>query len=271
MRRAWLKFSLVTRLLSTGFLSMANLTSRAAAPQFKLQPPSVYFADPKSRALLDAALAGDLARAHKAVADGADPNDEGPKDNPYNRLRLLHFAIAADNRLAVRTLMMVGADAQLDTLGGSGPALLFSITLDKPELLAEMLSVKPVATLTPHALDTVLFESITRDRPRCLAVLLKAGAPIDHQDEAGYTLLMRALTAEDFDLAQWLIEQGASVTAHGRDNTAAYLIQFLLQKSTPGTPRYGILMHLKEMAAAGGAVFPARSPKELREERKKVG
>lgn len=250
---------------------MANLTARAAAPQFKLQASTVYFSDPKARALLDAAFAGDLARAQQAVADGADPNAEGPRDNPYNRLRLLHFAIAADNRLAVRTLMLVGADAQLDTLGGSGPALLFAITLDKPELLAEMLAVKPISALTPHALDTVLFESITRDRPRCLAVLLKAGAPIDHQDEAGYTLLMRALTAEDFDLALWLIEQGASVTAHGRDNTAAYLIQFLLQKSAPGTARYSVLMQLKALAAARGTVFPAKSPKELREARQKLG
>ncbi len=74
-------------------------TNANAAPSFKLKPPQFYFADNQTQALLAAAMAGDITKAKKLVAGGANPNDEGPRDNPYNRLRLLHYAIAANNWL----------------------------------------------------------------------------------------------------------------------------------------------------------------------------
>ncbi len=53
-------------------------TTAHAQIKFDLQPPTYYFNNPASLALLQAALHGDQAKARELVADGANPNDEGP-------------------------------------------------------------------------------------------------------------------------------------------------------------------------------------------------
>ena len=161
-----------------------------------------------SRALLNAVLAGDIAKAKEAIARGASPDAEGPKDNPYNHLRLLHYAIAAGSVPGIRTLLAVGANAELDTLGGAGLPLLFAETLDKPELLSLMLDLRSVDTLLPRTKKLLMFHAVSEGRPQCLAVVMKHGVPIDYPDDAGQTVFMRALDAQDYDLAKWLMEQG---------------------------------------------------------------
>jgi len=85
---------------------MFNLFSSAhAAPQFKLKPIDYYFSDPRVQGLLQAALDGNQPFAQQWVNQGANPNEEGPQNTPYNRLRLLHYAIAAENVQALRILV----------------------------------------------------------------------------------------------------------------------------------------------------------------------
>ena len=243
------------------------LPTNPPAPKFKLQPPATYFPDAPTQALLAAALAGDLVAAKRAVAAGASPDAEGPPDNPYNRLRLLHYAIAADSAVGIRTLMAVGADPELRVEGGAGRPLLFAETLDKPEALGLMLDLKPAAALTPESREVLLFEAVVQNRPRCLAVVLAHGVPIDTPSGSGSTILRDALNAQNYELAKWLIEQGASVLADSHDISVAYTIQFHLQKWKPGTPPWAQVHEIQEMAIQRGAVFPARSPKERRADR----
>jgi hypothetical protein len=113
-----------------------------------------------------------------------------------------------------------------------------------------------------------MFRSVTLGRPKCLAVVMKHGVPIDYPDEAGATVLMRAIDAQDYDLAAWLMEQGASVTFVAHDRTIAWSLEFHLAKYAPGSPPYQKVLALKQMAEQRGAVFPAKSPKQRREERK---
>jgi uncharacterized protein len=247
--RRWLRPACLAALTLTGTLTMAlPMPPSTPAPKFKLDAPAKYFDDALARSLLDAALAGDLAGARAAVSQGASPDADGPKDNPYNHLRLLHYAIAAGSVPGIRTLMAVGANPEIETLGSAASPLLFAVNLDEPELL--------------------MFSSVTLGRPQCLAVVMKHGVPIDYPDDAGQTVFMRALDAQDYDLAKWLLEQGASVTIDAHDMTAAWSLQYDLNRFAPGSPSYQKVMELKQMAEQRGAQFPAKSPKQRREERK---
>ena len=204
------------------------------------------------------------------MADGADPNAEGPRDNPYNHLRLLHYAIAANNGKAVKVLVAVGADPELKPLGNAGRAFLFALNLDSVEMLSVLLDLRPVNTLSEDTLQYLMFESVSLPRPRCLDLLLKRGAPIDFPDDNGCTVMMRAMDAQDYDLAEHLILQGASVHIEDQSGlTPAYSVQFYLQKFIPGSPTYNKVLRLKALMQARGAVFPALSPEEVRAKRSK--
>jgi hypothetical protein len=267
--RRRLRGTFLAGLTLIGSITMAStLPASTPAPKFKLEAPSAYFDDAPSQTLLAAALAGDLAKAKEAIAQGASPDAEGPKANPYNHLRLLHYAIAAGSVPGIRTLIAVGADPQISTLGSASLPLLFAINLDKPDLLSLMLDLRPVATLTQDTKELLMFRSVTLGRPQCLAVIMKHGVPIDFPDEAGQTVLMRALDAQDYELAKWLMEQGASVTIIAHDMTVAWSLQYDLGRFAPGSPTYQKVLELKQMAEQRGAHFPAQSPKQRREERK---
>ena len=267
--RRWLRPICLTALTLTGSLTMAlPMPPSTPTPTFKLGAPAAYFDDGLPQSLLAAALAGDLAQAKDAVARGASPDADGPKSNPYNHLRLLHYAIAAGSVPGIRTLMAVGANPEIETLGSAGLPLLFAESLDKPELLSLMLDLKPVDTLLPRTKKLLMFHAVSEGRPQCLAVVMKHGIPIDYPDDAGQTVLMRALDAQNYDLAKWLLAQGASVTIDAHDMTVAWSLQYDLNRFAPGSPSYQKVMELKVMAEQRGAQFPAKSPKQRREERK---
>lgn len=268
-RWRWLRAAWVAAITLTGSITMAMpLPPSTPAPKFKLDAPAAYFADALTRALLDAALAGDVAAAKNAIERGASPDAEGPKDNPYNHLRLLHYAIAAGSVPGIRTLLAVGANPEIETLGSAGLPLLFAESLDKPDLLSLMLDLRPVDTLAPRTRKLLMFHAVTQGRPQCLAVVIKHGVPIDYPDDAGATVLLRAIDAQDYDLAAWLMEQGASVTFVAHDMTVAWSLEFHLAKYAPDTPSYRKVLALRQMAEQRGAQFPAKSPKQRREERK---
>jgi len=267
--RRWLRPACLAALTLTGSPTMAlPMPASTPAPKFKLEAPAKYFDDVLTQSLLAAALAGDLAQAKAAVARGASPDAEGPKDNPYNHLRLLHYAIAAGSAPGIRTLLALGANPEIETQGSAGLPLLFAESLDKPELLSLMLDLRPVETLQPRTRKLLMFHAVTQGRPQCLAVVIGHGVPIDYPDDAGQTVLMRALDAQDYDLAAWLMEQGASVTVVAHDMTVAWSLQYDLERFAPGTPSYQKVLALKQMAEQRGAQFPAKSPKQRREERK---
>lgn len=255
--------ALGTVIKTIGVIVMMTTTAEAA-PTFKLRPPSYYFADKGTLALLTAAMEGDMRMAQLAVAHGANPNDEGPLDNKYNRLRPLHYAIAANNKDAVRVLVSVGADPELRALG-FGRAFLFAMTLKNTGMFSLLLDLRPIASLSKETTDHILFGAVRQPCWQCLQLLLDRGVPIDFQDEAGYTALMRAMDAQDYAMAEWLLQRGATVDVTPPSGvTPAYSVERHLKKYIPGSPTYNKVLHLKEMMAERGAVFPPLSPAEVR-------
>jgi uncharacterized protein len=212
---------------------MTISNSSAAPPSFKLKGINSYFTNEKTIALLNAALAGDRSRARQLVAQGANPNDEGPETNQYNRLRLLHYAIAAKSTQAVKVLVEVGADPEL-TVRGFGRAFIFAMNLQNVEMLSLLLDLRPLNTLSKDTLEYILFEG-TEYCPQCLDLLLQRGMPIDFPDGAGYTILMRVMDGYHYDLAEWLIQKGASVHVEAKSGvTPAYSVQYDLQRFKQG-------------------------------------
>lgn len=264
-----MKYSCVATVsIAIGVIAMM-ITNVDAATPIKLQPASHYFAEKGTLTLLAAAMAGDLRAAKLAVAQGANPNQEGPLNNKYNRLRPLHYAIAANNKEAVKVLVSVGADPELSALG-CGRSFLFAMTLRNMDILSLLLDLKPIDSLSKDTMEYILFESIYQPCSKCLQLFLDRGAPIDYPDGAGCTVLMRAMDAQDYDMAEWLLQRGASVHVTPASGvTPAYSVEFHLKKFTPGSPTYKKVLHLKEMMAARGAVFPALSPEEVRAKREK--
>ena len=261
-RGLWFAFSLIT-----GTITM---NPAAAAPVFKLKPAGEYFDDPRTLALLDAALAGDLQRAQSLVAAGAKPQDEGPRQ-AVNRIDLLDYAIAAGKPQAIRVLVAVGADPER-IHQGPGNAFLFAMKLEKMDLYALLLDLKPVALLSKDTLEYLMFEAVRQPCRPCLEQLLKRGVPIDFPDGAGYTILMSAMTVQDYDLAEWILLQGAAVKIETPSGvTPANSVEFFLEKFRPGTPTHDKVLRLKALMQARGAVFPAPTPQEIRERRARSG
>ena len=253
--------------LITGTIMMHPAT---AAPIFKLKPAGEYFDDPKALALLDAALAGDLKRAQALVASGANPQAEGPRQ-ALNRIDLLDYAIAAGKPQAIRVLVAVGADPER-IHQGPGNAFLFAMKLEKMDVYALLLELKPVKSLSKDTLEYLVFEAVTQPCRPCLELLLKRGVPIDFPDGAGNTILLDAMDVQDYELAEWILLQGASVKIETpAGGTPANAVEFYLKKFRPGTPTHDQVLRLKALMQARGAVFPAPTPQEIRERRARSG
>ncbi|MBA4178146.1 MAG: hypothetical protein C0505_16555 [Leptothrix sp. (in: Bacteria)] len=247
---------------------LMTATNASAAPAFELKPATAYFKESSALALLAAAQRGDAAQARQLVAAGADPNAEGPPDNPYNRLRLLHYAIAAQDAKALRVLVEVGADPELSVVG-FGRALMFAVTLDRLDMMATLLELRPVAKLGKETLESLMFGAVSLPRPQALDLLLQRGAPIDLPDAAGYTIFMRAMGAQDYDLAAKLLQRGASLKVESTSGaTPASSVQFHLQKFKPGSPSHEKVARLKAMMEARGVVFPVPTPQQVRDARR---
>lgn len=242
---------------------MTDLFARTAVPAFKLKAPSDYFS-PATSNLVAAALAQDRSRFEQALATGADPNEEGPR-GASNRLRPLHYAVAAGHAGAVDWLHGAGANAEQDT-PGFGSALTFAVTLDSVAMLEQLVRLRGLQNIPQPTLSSLLFMTVKLPRPRSLATLLKLGVPVDLPNKLGATILIEALYAGDFDLADWIVAQGAAVNREPSKagTTPANVLQFMLPQFKPGSPTQQQLLRLQRLMVERGVVFPVPTVQEIR-------
>jgi uncharacterized protein len=237
-----------------------------------IKSPWHYFKDPLALKLLAAARAGDLLAAKAAIAEGASPNEEGPMDNQINRMRLLHYAVAAKDANAVRTLIELGADPAMDTLALGSP-LVFVVYMNQVDMLKTILDAKPVASLPKETQTTLLFNAVKLGRPECIDVFLSKGMSPDLRDPQGFTPMMRALGLLDLPMAIDFLNRGASLDVQTPNGvTPANQLQFLFDRQE-NNPELNIgiladeLTELKFLMLSQGVKFPTPKPSDLRKEK----
>lgn len=211
---------------------------------------SNVFSDAKTIALANAALAGDSARVHTLVAEGANPNAQGKDD-----VTLLEWTMLRQSKPGMTALLDAGANPSLPGLGGdtvlhmaakaSDPGYL-KLLLDHgadpnaphgvtqaPPIDAALMSPRNDTfelLLAHHADpnrpdrmgDTPLHVAAQVHKPQCVLQLLKAGADPSLRNKHGNTFqtyfnivpvggLNPTAKAEHDAVHQWLREHRVAV------------------------------------------------------------
>lgn len=208
------------------------------------------FSDAKAVALANAALAGDSARMHLLIGEGANPNAQGKDD-----VTLLEWALLRQSKPAMTALLDAGANPALPGLGGdtvlhlaakaNDPSYL-KLLLDHgadPNAPHGMTKAPPIdaALMNPDTAafdlllahhadpnradrlgDTPLHVAAQVHKPQCVLALLKAGADPNLRNKRGDTFqvyfnvqpaggLNPTAKAEHEAVHQWLREHQVAV------------------------------------------------------------
>ncbi len=226
--------------------------------RYSLKQPAQYFTDPMSLALLTAAVANNLEEAYRLVYAGANPNDEGPRlPLDANKLRLLHYSIAANSSPAVRILIKVGANPDLIAQHNGSPVD-FCILLENERMLDFLLDLYPISKLSSNTVSNAMFEAVLHGDRATVETLLRRGVPVNIKDSAGYTPLMRAISAEKFEVVELLLEHNASVHVNPPSGvTPVRQIVRMSNRYKVGSDTWLKIQHIIELMRRKGAVFPS--------------
>ncbi|MFG6462502.1 hypothetical protein ACG04Q_13065 [Roseateles sp. DXS20W] len=245
-------------------------TPDARAP--KLARPEAFFQGP-ALDLLRAALADDEAGARRAVAQGANPNAQGPAATSKSvpQLTLIHYAAGVRNPRAMAILLAAGADPLFKPRDDDGDAFLFAVVRHDAQMLDALLQLYPLARIPPKRQSQLAFYCLSFNARNCLQILFDHGLPLDVRDSAGYSLFMRALNQEDLDTAEWLLAekqvpvQDVMSSGGGFTVTPANMVQrALTEVFKPGSPPYRRYEKFKRIMEQRGIVFPVESAAEWR-------
>lgn len=141
----------------------------------------------------------------------------GPNDEPT----LLAIALHAGYR--DMSLFLIDAGAPLDTRQHFGRTLLHEAANGgDPELIRLLLARGlEVDAVDDHYKDTALEYAAGYDKREAVAVLLEAGADVNHQDISGRTFLHAAVLGKRVKILQMLLAAGADPTiANNKGETA---------------------------------------------------
>lgn len=242
-----------------------SFTQPQQAPS-RLDRPEAYFQNANTVAMLKAAMLGDAAQAHKWKMSGGDPNEEGPL-TAKRRLRLLHYGLAARSDSAIKILLDLGANPELDAAQNSN-AFIFAMYLNDPVPLGYLLDNRPISSISYDILKRMAKLSINMRFVKNLELLFERGLPVDFKDTVGYTLFLEAMAGADIELAEMLLKRGASMSVStGAGVTPANSLEQCLKDTKPGSEMELKLMHLKNLMQERGAVFPAKTPAQIRAEK----
>lgn len=164
-------------------IAMASLTSTVQA---QVAPSAVEAA--RYTGLLAAAQQGDLAKAKKLLAAGANVNAR----DPYGRTAV-HISTHARQRELIRVLAQAGADLEL-LENDRYDAVTIAAVADDEESLRVLLSLGASAKLTTSRYDgTALIAAAHLGHDGVVKQLIAAGAPLDHVNNLHWTALIEAI------------------------------------------------------------------------------
>ncbi|TXK27031.1 ankyrin repeat domain-containing protein [Ottowia sp. GY511] len=174
----------------------------AEAPQ-----RSELFGSPQAAALYSAASKGDLPRARRLMAEGANPNAFNAREQ-----NLLDVAMVQGDRRAFDGLLELGADPAF--LGGArDTSMHFAAQFEDPYWLKAMLTKGASPDARNAMEETPLFAALGPTTDKNVQLLLDAGADVHARSRSRQTLLHKAANINAFgDVARFL-ELGVDPTA----------------------------------------------------------
>lgn len=225
-------------------VAVADLLLKAGA---KVQAANRYGATP----LWLACVNGSAAMVDRLLAAGADPNTRMTEGDTA-----LMTAARTGNVAVVKALLLRGADVNAKEEWKGQTALMWAAASNNAATVEALIEAgadikartkfKPVAVtrggslraaerssdVTRQAGFTALMFAVRSGAMDAVTVLLKAGAPINDTLADGAGLLVVAVASTHYELADYLLDQGADPNAQGNGWTALHQ---LVWTRRPGT------------------------------------
>ncbi|MGA7965805.1 MAG: ankyrin repeat domain-containing protein [Gammaproteobacteria bacterium] len=170
-----------------------------------LMTPAELFSDPGLRSLASAAQHGDTRKIDTLIAKGVNVNGTGRfGETP------LFSAFQVRNKRGFKALLEHGANPNF--IDDDGQTLLNDIAgYSSKDFMGLALKYGGDPNLVaPRSGETPLFFAVRPDGKQNIALLIKAGADLNHQDDEGETALMAAAMLNQYDAVYELLEAGAN-------------------------------------------------------------
>ncbi len=219
-----------------------------------------FFEDKKVQQLASAAAKGQVDSVNDLIKNqGVDPNTLGKEG-----MTPLWWAFSAKNVQGMKALMQNGAQADMTSdditmLDMSVGSQYYELTKVLLEGGANPNRIKNDTKQTP------IFSAIYGKQLKNVQLLDQFGANINVKDKCDGTPLSLALKARSFDIAFWLIEQGADVHVVNKNGgTLAWEIYDSLTNNLYSQSAKQSALKIKTILEKKGVTFPPLSPAQNR-------
>jgi ankyrin repeat protein len=194
-----------------GFLLCALVAGQFAAARAGAQQAPTAAEQAAYRGVFAAAASGDVARLRELLDGGAAVDDrDGHRRTP------LHVAAFGRRHAAMRELVGRGADPNALDADRYDIVTIAAVADDRPTLeLALALGCRP-GNVTSRYDGTALIAAAHLGHAEVVRTLVRAGAPLDHVNNLGWTALIEAIVLGDggprhVATVQVLLDGGADV------------------------------------------------------------
>jgi ankyrin repeat protein len=196
--------------IAAGLLLCCALTvhaQRAPAPEEKL----------RYTGLLAAVARGDTAQVKALIAKGTRPNAR----DGYDRTPL-HVAAYGKHHEAMRVLAAAGADVNALERDRYDIVTIAAVANDLPTLKVALEIGCSAKNITSRYDGTALIAAAHLGHAEVVRTLIKAGAPLDHVNNLGWTALIESIVLGDggrrhLETLQALIDAGANINLADRE------------------------------------------------------
>jgi uncharacterized protein len=176
--------------------------------------------------LLAAAARGDVAQIKALLAQGESPN----VTDGYGRTPL-HVATYGGHHAAMRVLVAAGADPNALEHDRYDIVTIAAVADDVPTLQVALALGASPGNITSRYDGTALIAAAHLGHPEVVQTLIRAGAPLDHVNNLGWTALIESIVLGDggshhTETLKALVEAGANVNlSDPQGNTPLSLAQ----------------------------------------------
>ena len=188
-----------------------------AAPVSYAQTPPSSAEQARYTGLLAAAARGDVLQIETLTARGAAPDVR----DAHGRTPL-HVAAYAGHHEAMRALVARGGDPNALEADRYDIVTIAAVANDLPTLLTALALGASARNVTSRYDGTALIAAAHLGHADVVRTLIRAGAPLDHVNNLGWTALIESIVLGDggprhVDTLHALIEAGANVNLPDRD------------------------------------------------------